>query len=137
MGDFLRSHHEGYELIAVGHRIVHGGDVYPSAGVSERSSSVSIGKRNRSSNASLRGGDKDTTVCMTLLNIAAVPNIVHRQSSIQTMAGSDLEFAFLQYDPNHARKRVHGSFQPSRQTCLASDDNSGTGSNDVIDKRAC
>ncbi|SAL25868.1 acetate/propionate family kinase [Caballeronia humi] len=28
IGDFLRGHHEGYELIAVGHRVVHGGEVF-------------------------------------------------------------------------------------------------------------
>jgi hypothetical protein len=40
-------------------------NTYPSAGVSERSSSVRIGKRSLGSDASLRGGDEDTTRCMT------------------------------------------------------------------------
>ncbi|CAB3786415.1 acetate/propionate family kinase [Pararobbsia alpina] len=28
IGDFLRGHHEGYELVAVGHRVVHGGEAF-------------------------------------------------------------------------------------------------------------
>jgi hypothetical protein len=58
---------------------------YPSAGVSERSSSVRIGKHNAGANASLGSGDEDATGCMAGLNITAVMYCIRPQTSFRAV----------------------------------------------------